>query len=152
NTTRMKGQRIIELSHVLLPGQEEYCLDVQNRYVEELLPEYYRPPDTWYIISEVQLWAHVGTHMEAPYHYLKDGADLAALPLSRLAGECVLIDVSDVGIGQPVTADLLQARGGDIRHGDMVFLRSGLSVNYRTPRSHDRPYLTLEAIQWLVDR
>src|SRR5690606_14599249 len=33
-----------------------------------------------------------------------------------------------------------------------VFLRSGLSVNYRTPRSHDRPYLTLEAIQWLVDR
>ena len=37
--------RIVELSHYLHPGQEEYQLEVDNRYVEELLPEYERPPD-----------------------------------------------------------------------------------------------------------
>lgn len=148
----MKGYRAVELSHTLLPGQEEYRLEVRNRYVDELLPEYRRPADAWYIMSEVSMWSHVGTHMEAPFHYLKDGTDCAGIPLHRVVGEAILLDFSDKSPGEPITAADLEARGPDVRGGDIVFIRTGLSRNYRTLRSHDRPYFPVEAIQWLVDR
>lgn len=148
----MQSYRVIELSHDLLPGEEEYQLEVRNRLVEELLPEYERPPDAWYIMSEVQLWSHVGTHMESPFHYLKDAQDCAKIPLERVVGEGVLLDFTDKAIGEPITAEDLAERGQDVREGDIVFVRTGLSHNYRTPRSHDRPYFTVDAIRWLVGK
>jgi arylformamidase len=148
----MKGYRFVELSHHLLPGEEEYQLEVHNRYVDEMLPEYERPPDAWYIMSEVHLWSHVGTHMEAPFHYLKDGQDCAGIPLERVVGEAVLIDLTDKGVGEPITVEDLKERGQDIREGDIVFSHTGLSRNYRTPQSHDRPYFPVESIRWLVEK
>jgi arylformamidase len=148
----MQGYRVVELSHKLLPGEEEYELEVHNRYVEELLPEYTRPPGAWYIMSEVHMWSHVGTHMEAPLHYLKDGHDCAELPLERVVGDGVLVDFTDKAVGEPITVQDLEERGQDIRKGDIVFIRTGLSHNYRTPRSHDRPYFPPESIRWLVSK
>ena len=149
---RIETCRIVELSHDLYPGQEEYELEVQNHYVEELLPEYQRPLDAWYIMSEVRMWSHVGTHIEAPFHYLRDGEDVARVPLERLVGEGVVVNFTDMAVGVPITVDDMRERGRDIREGDIVFVRTGLSHNYRTPRSHDRPHFSLEAIRWLTQR
>ena len=148
----MKAKRWLELTHVLIPGQEEYLLEVENRYVEELLPEYRRPPEDWYILSEIKMWSHVGTHLEAPFHYLRDGADVAGIPLDRVIGEAVLLNFSDKGVGEAITRNDLEQRGQCIRQGDIVFILTGLSHQYRTPLSHDRPYLTPDAVEWLVER
>lgn len=98
------------------------------------------------------MWSHVGTHMESPYHYLRQGEDAAEIPLERVVGPCVLIDFTDKTVGEPITPEDLEARGADIREGDIVFIHTGLSHNYRTPRSHDRPYFTPRAIRWLTDK
>jgi arylformamidase len=143
---------IVELSHELHPGEEEYRLDVSNRYVDDMLPEYTRPRGAWYIMSEVAMWSHVGTHLEAPFHYLKDGADCAAVPLERVAGEAVLVDFTDKDVREPIAAAELETRGSGIRGADIVFVRTGRSGAYRTPRSHDRPYFTRGAVEWLVER
>ncbi len=148
----MEGYRILELSHHLYPGEEEYQLLVTNRQVRDML-EHYRDkvaPDQWYIMSEVQMWSHVGTHMEAPYHYLKEGADIAGIPLQQVAGECVLIDFTGKGVGEAISESELKSRGQDICEGDMVFVRTGYGHLYRTPNSHDRPYFTEDAIRWLA--
>lgn len=148
----MKGYRVVELSHKLLPGKEEYQLEVFNRYVDDLLPEYERPPEAWYVMSEVQMWSHVGTHMEAPFHYLKDGEDCADIPLERVVGEGVLVNFTDKAVGEPINVEDLEERAKHIREGDIVFIYTGLSPNYRTPRSHDRPYFPVESIRWLVSK
>jgi arylformamidase len=152
NCRRSGTVRIVELSHHLHPGQEEYKLEVDNRFVEELLPEYERPPDAWYVMSEVRMWSHVGTHMESPFHYLKDGVDVASISLEHVVGEGVLVDFTDRGVGASITLEDMEERGQDIREGDILFVRTGLSHNYRTPRSHDRPYFAIEAIRWLVEK
>ena len=38
---------------------------------------------------------HTGTHVDAPLHFLSDGADVASLPLSPFVGECTVIEVED---------------------------------------------------------
>jgi arylformamidase len=143
--------KIVELSHELLPGHEEYHLELENRPVDAFLPGYPKPADAWYIMSDIHMWSHVGTHIEAPYHYIKNGADVASLSLQRLAGPCVLVDFSDKKVGEGITREELAARGSDIQTNDIVFIRT-LSGNYRTPQSHDRPYLEPQAVAWLVER
>lgn len=148
----LKGARVIELSHVLVPGQEEYRLEVTNRFVEELLPYYAgkRPSDAWYIMSDVALWSHVGTHMESPFHYLRDGMDIAAVPLDQVVGMCQLVNFVDKKPGEPITAGEMRSRGAAIEIGDIVFVRTD-SGHYGTPQSHDRPYFAPDAIRWLVE-
>lgn len=38
---------------------------------------------------------HGGTHVDAPIHFYKDGATVDAIPLDRLVGEGVVVDVSE---------------------------------------------------------
>lgn len=150
----LPGCHIVELSHVLVPFEEEYKTEVRNRSVPDLQP-YYRDkvaPEAWYIMSEVEFWSHTGTHMEAPFHYIQDGIDISQLPLDRLVGEALVIDFTDKGFGEEITRSELEERGADVRDGDIVFIRTGLSRNYRTELSHDRPYLAEEAVEWLVER
>jgi arylformamidase len=64
----------------------------------------------------------------------------------------VLIDFTDKRKGDPITLEDLEGRAQCIQEGDIVFLYTGLSRNYRTRRSHDRPYLPPDAVLWLVER
>ncbi len=145
--------RPVELSHVLLPGEEEYRLEVENRLVEDLLPDYagLRTPGADYVMSEVSMWSHVGTHLEAPYHYFRDRDDVSRVPLESVVGECTLLRFTDRGAGEAITHDDLEERGGGVRRGDIVFVRTDQG-HYRTARSHDRPYFSQEAIGWLVEK
>ena len=138
---------------MLVPGAEEYKLEVENRPVEEFLPDYMglRLPTADYVMSEVSMWSHVGTHLEAPFHYFRDGDDVSRIPIGSVVGECALVQFTDRGAGEAITHDDLEERGGDVRRGDIAFVRTDQG-NYRTERSHDRPYFTREAVAWLVER
>lgn len=39
---------------------------------------------------------HTGTHIDAPVHFVPRGLDIASVPLDRLYGEGVIVDISDV--------------------------------------------------------
>jgi len=148
----MKKKRIVDLSHTLLPGKEEYKLEVKNKFVEEFLPGHFRPKENWYIMSEVFMWSHVGTHLEAPYHYLREGKDVSQIPIERVMGEAVILDFSHKETNEPITKEELEEKGADIKEGDIIILKTGLDRFYRTSKAHDRPYLTLQATSWLVEK
>ena len=50
---------------------------------------------------------HLGTHLDAPYHYDECGGRLEVVPLRDLLGPCLVLDVRDDGApaGAPVTAE-----------------------------------------------
>jgi arylformamidase len=56
-------------------------------------------------VTQIELGAHSGTHLDAPLHFLADGFDVTGLDLETLIGPALLIDVSDV---QVVNAALLE--------------------------------------------
>jgi arylformamidase len=142
--------RLVDLSHSLLPGSEEYRLELETRFTDELYPQYERSPGTWYILQEIRMSSHCGTHVEFPYHHKKDGADAAAFPLERLVGDCVLLDFRGKRPGDMVTREDLLPHAETIRRGDMLLFDFDCARHYRTPRSHDRPQIAYEAMQWLI--
>lgn len=148
----MKIDRIVDLSHKLCAGKEEYKLEAKTYFVDELLPKYKRRPDDWYIISEVTFITHVGTHIEVPYHYLKEGKDIAEFPLEKLIGEAIVLDFRHKKPGQGIDVEDMEKHDDKIKEKDIVLIRTGRDRFYRTEKAHERPYLTNEAVKWLVKK
>jgi len=142
--------RLVDLSHQLLPGKEEYHLDLETHFTDELYPQYKRSPDTWYILQEIRMSSHCGTHVEFPYHHKRDGMDAARFPLERLVGDCALLDFRHKEPGSTVEKGELVAVADRIQPGDMLLFNFNCARFYRTPRSHDRPQIALDALEWLI--
>ncbi len=136
------NKRIIDLTHVMHPGQEQYGLEVTQRN-ERLGP-------TGDIMSDVFMWSHVGTHVEVPLHFYRDGKETAALPLNIFMGPAVQLDFRHKQINEAITLDDFKT-AGDIQVGDHVIMWQGRAHQYRTAESHQRPYVTEEAAAWLLE-
>ncbi|MEX1248884.1 MAG: cyclase family protein [Anaerolineales bacterium] len=46
-------------------------------------------------VSRMEMGVHTGTHVDAPYHFLKDGHTVESLPLKILVGRAYVIHLSD---------------------------------------------------------
>lgn len=150
----MKIRKIYELSHRIDPQKEEYRLEIDSRQVEgwEQFAKYPRLPEAQYLISEITLCTHVGTHVELPLHHDKDGLDAADFPVENLVGETVVLDISAYGNNEEISrTDLIKIADGQIKAGDIVFFYTGLDVNYYTDKQHNRPYFATDAIGWMID-
>jgi arylformamidase len=87
---------------------------------------------------------HVGTHVDAPFHYDDRGARVGGLELAAFVGPCVVIDA--VGASE-IDASLL--RGHDLRRAPRVLLKT----QARSDPAHFRrefPLLTTDALALLA--
>jgi arylformamidase len=78
--------------------------------------------------------------------------DAATFPLEGLVGEAVVVDISAYGHNARIELEgLRRCAEGLLRQGDIAFFYTGFDRFYRTPRQHDRPWFTTEAIAWLAE-
>jgi len=148
----MKRAAIIELSHRMPPGKLPEPLGLQARTfdVTEVLPEVKHRPEIWYVLSRIDMSSHAGTHIEFPYHHWKEGADAAAYPLERLIGPLVVLDFSHKRHQEAITLEEIAVHDERIREGDIVLIRTDMDKLFWTERWDEQPYLTTEAMEWLV--
>ena len=150
--------KIIELSHRLTPGKEEFPLEIETSRTDEAIAKSNRQSaheicqreDIWYIIQEVKMGSHVGTHIEFPYHHLKNGKSAADYPLDRMMGDAVLLDFSHKKKDEEITKQEILDLGADIRKGDILIIRTDMDKLWNTDKAHDRPVLAIEATEYLV--
>jgi arylformamidase len=138
--------QVIDLTHRLLPGEEQYKLEVKERGE--------RKKPTGDVQSEVFFWSHVGTHAEASLHFYAGGKDTSDFSLDHFIGPAIRLDFRHKGTSEPISLEELKQAGdkaGGIRVGDRVFMWQGRDHLYRTKHSHDRPYVSEEAAAWLID-
>ncbi len=136
--------RIIDLTHVLHPGEEPRHLEIRRGIIEF---------DQTYM-HDVEFHSHLGTHIETPAHFFDGGTDLAQLPVETFIGRAVLLSMEHLEPGAPITvADMEKAARGRVRPGDILLLHSPYMFNpwASSPEPDRRPYITLEAGQWMAD-
>ena len=86
------GAAIVDLSHpydtqtIFWPTESGFVLEKEHD--EETPGGYY------YRSNRFSSPEHGGTHIDAPAHFAKDGLTVDAIPLDRLVGEAVVIDVT----------------------------------------------------------
>lgn len=75
-------------------------------YPGDLIPSFSQVDHGRYLISDLHMSSHSGTHIDAPSHYLKSGDTIDTIPLSSLIGRCRVIDLSGTGRTTITAADL----------------------------------------------
>ena len=146
----IQNQRIVDLSHRMIPGKEEYGLSLETHNTADLYPQYQVDEGYWYILQDIHMGSHCGTHIEFPYHHNRNGLDAERFPLSRLIGDCILLDFRHKQPNEAVTLAELNALGDRIREGDMLLFNFDCARYYGTEKAHVRPFIAHSAIRWLV--
>src|SRR5919202_2933415 len=101
-------------------------------------------------LSVYSLGAHSGTHVDAPMHFVRDGAPIDRLPLEPLIGPARVIDIPD-GVQAIDAAELGRHEWRGARR--VLFrTRSSLRGWMRSPTFHrDFAYIAPDAAQLLAD-
>jgi arylformamidase len=104
---------------------------------------------TEFQIGRIEMVANTGTYLDSPFHRFADGADLAALELSRLADLSVTLVHHPLSAGRAVDAEALAGR--DLR-GRAVLVHTGWAQYWSQERYCDgHPFLTRAAAALLVE-
>jgi len=83
--------RIVDVSVPVRPGMIVYPGDPEVRLERVSSIE----DGDGFNLSRLDLGVHSGTHVDAPLHFLEDGAAVETLPLEVLVGPCVVVDGLD---------------------------------------------------------
>ena len=72
---------MIDLTHVIDPEKVERKFSIETIGAETVNRNVVRLEKQWYIMTNIAMVSHIGTHIEVPYHILPDGHDLASMPV-----------------------------------------------------------------------
>lgn len=143
--------RLIDLSHIIEDGLITYkglpaplICDFLSR---EQSRQHYAE-GTEFHIGRIDMVANTGTYLDAPFHRYADGADIADLDLSQLAGlPGVLVSVPTAGRA----VDESCFAGLDLR-GKAVLVHTGWARHWKTDQYfEDHVFLTGGAAAFLRD-
>ncbi|MBD2843567.1 cyclase family protein [Paenibacillus sp. IB182496] len=106
-----------------------------------------------YNISQLSMSTHQGTHLDAPFHFVRDGKTVEQLDLHKCIGETLLVDLSHKQAKAPLTVEDFLPYEASIVPGARVIYRTDWDLQFPQPHYFsDFPYMTLELAQWLADR
>ncbi len=94
----------------------------------------------------ISLGTHVGTHIDAPFHMLKNGRTLATYPIERFFGRGRYIKVN----GQFILDDI---KAANLQSGDIVLFDTGMSADYYKARYFtDYPVMSQVIAEYLINQ
>jgi len=141
---------MIEVSHLVTAGMKTYpglpLPEVEVVFDYESSRERYQGKAE-FLIASLHLCGNTGTYVDAPIHRYRGGADLASLPLERLADvEVVVVDATKAG-----RAIGAEAFAGVNVQGRAVLVRTDFSRRWGTEAYFSsNPFVTAEAAQLLA--
>lgn len=156
-TSRWKGFQPLPAPRTCRPVGD--WVDLSHVLTEELSRISLLPPPTFRQITklpkdhanvtEISMVAHVGTHLDAPCHFILNAPSAEQVPLERLYGPGVVwrIDVeplAEIGVSH------LEAATPAMQPGDIVLISTGWARHINTEYYEDHPALSIEAAEWLV--
>ena len=108
-----------------------------------------------YNLELLFLSSHTGTHLDAPYHFVKNGAKIHQIPLGRLLGNGILIKIKK-GKNQAITKnDLLsfERKNGHIPKYSSIIFHTEWQKNLNTDFYFiNNPGLSESAATYLVSK
>jgi kynurenine formamidase len=141
---KLGDYRVVDLTKKIVPGKMGRRCEVRLNHSE-------RTDD---YNCDIDIMSHLGTHIEAPYHWDLDWKDVSDLPATAYMGRCVMLRITDIEpAGKITAAHMDQADGGRVREGDIVLVDTPHHLPpFTYPEKEIRPYVNAEMGQWLVDK
>ena len=107
----------------------------------------------------IQTSNHIGTHLDAPRHFLTNGMTIDQIPMEWLYGDGVIVDLSDEMDELAVyTPEMIEKRV-EVKEGDLLMLHTGWhKYGYGGSEADEEKYILLhpgshpEMVDWLIEK
>jgi kynurenine formamidase len=111
--------------------------------------------DDGYNLELLFLSSHTGTHLDAPYHFIKNGIKINQIPLDRLIGKAILIKLQKTK-NIPITkSDItsFEKKNGKILNHSSVFFFTAWQKNLKKNNYFtENPGLSKSAARYLASK
>ena len=124
--------QIIDLTMELADGMQTHpahprCVVIEFASHAATAPRF-RPPCMGFASRILMFSDHIGTHVDSPFHFIPTGETIEAVPLDRLVGPAICLDVSAKAPEAAVTPAMLEAAekraGAVLLPGDILLVRA----------------------------
>ncbi|HVA51751.1 MAG TPA: cyclase family protein [Pirellulales bacterium] len=166
----LDGAEVVDLTHPF--DEQTIYWPTEAGFRLQKGPAGKTPKGYFYAANRFASAEHGGTHIDAPYHFNKDGRTVDEVPLKQLMGEAVVIDVGDPCADHPdYEVGIADLRRWEEQHHRqladvIVLLRTGFGRRWPKRKAYlgtdetgpdavaklHFPGLAPEAAQWLVER
>jgi arylformamidase len=110
-------------------------------------------PNLKYNITQLIMSTHLGTHVDAPFHFFDEGLTVEKVNPARGFGPAWVLDFSAKGPRSEITRADLQKHEGKITPGARIIVRTGWDAVFPQERYFtDYPGLPPDACAYLVER
>lgn len=143
---RVGPYRTISLSKVIDPQTEQRRCVLRRHQAYTLgVTDYH---------TDIDIMSHLGTHVEAPYHWQDEYKDVTEIAPDRFIGRGVLLRLDTCKPRALITReDLDTADGGMVQAEDMIILDSPYhSEPFVVTPDDERPQLSRESAQWFLEK
>jgi arylformamidase len=103
--------------------------------------------------TSMALASHVGTHIDAPIHFVPDGQKIGDLALEAFTGRAAVVAV-EKSAGEPISVDDVTSAGSAPGAGEILIINTGWWRFYRDrdkAKYLDYPYVTPDLADWCVE-
>lgn len=149
---------VLDENNSIFPGDPETVI--------ERLDFFYQDDDGndvfSYRIEDLSHATHTGTHLDAPSHFIEEGArSIDELDATEFVWPAYVIDVRDRMTGTEADGFQLsvddikdyERHNGRIERGALVIIHTGIGESFGTDGYFaDAPGFSADAVQWMIDR
>jgi kynurenine formamidase len=136
---------IVDLSHPLADDTPVYPGDPVARFESATTIA-----EHGYNVLHVRMGSQTGTHVDAPFHFLEDGARIDQLPLELFLGPAVVADVRGMAPHAAITWADLAPVADRLAPGRMLLLHTGWDAHWGQDAYFDHPFLDGDAAERVV--
>lgn len=114
-----------------------------------------------YNITQIKIFTHSGTHIDAPFHMIKNGKKLDEIPLENFFGEAAVLNVPKGELGEITSKELEEALEKSklkVYPGEIVLINTGWGKYYVEEikdsiyLAEKHPGLLMDAVEWLIEK
>jgi kynurenine formamidase len=108
-----------------------------------------------YNLELLFLNSHTGTHLDAPYHFVKNGLKINQIPLDRLIGKAILIKIKKTKNNAITKSDIIlfEKKNGKIPNKSSIFFFTGWQKNLQKKNYFtENPGLDISAAKYIASK
>lgn len=142
-----KINKIVDLSHALTADTPVYPGDpVPNFSVATTIE------NEGYNLFNLILGSQTGSHVDAPYHFSKQGDTVDKMDLNRFIGNGLIIDVTYKNSKEQILLEEITKYEKQIEAADIVLFKTNWYKKAGTSEFYNHPFLSKEGGEYLLSK
>jgi kynurenine formamidase len=138
--------RLVDLSFDIFDKAPTFYPDPKTAVIEHLKIE-----NLNYNITQLVMSTHLGTHLDAPFHFFDDGRTVENLDVRKGFGPAWVLDFTHKKGGEAIGVEDMKPYADKVGKGSRLIFHTGWDKEF--PQKHyfgGQPYLSVELTEWLA--